>query len=275
MNIGLATLLTLMLLLPGIGFITGVNLRDKNVREVVFRSAPAEIGYVIAISMIVHLVFAATAWLSVEFNVGGMLAQYADLAREHIHPQPDTAGKLLFFALLYGLVTALVGFASGWTVGKAVRPGGKLEFLAKHKWMLQLIGGSESSYLYAQVLLTPYLPVEASASRKHGTSETSRTRKIQTAIKVEGIVSDPFFDSSGKLLYLVFREFQESIQPLDKSPVLDTDVVRPKPKTNGAASDQLVVEGDQVAYARYQRLPIDVLDDPDNMSRLEEAVPTP
>lgn len=36
----------------GIGFIVGVNLADKNVREIVFRSAPAEIGFVISISMI-------------------------------------------------------------------------------------------------------------------------------------------------------------------------------------------------------------------------------
>lgn len=44
MNIGIATIAAFLLLLPGVSFIVGVNIADKNVREIVFRNTPAELG---------------------------------------------------------------------------------------------------------------------------------------------------------------------------------------------------------------------------------------
>jgi hypothetical protein len=50
------TIGTLRLLMPGFVFIAGVNLTDKNIREIVFRSTPAEIAYVVAIALIIHTI---------------------------------------------------------------------------------------------------------------------------------------------------------------------------------------------------------------------------
>jgi len=55
MNLVLATIATLFLMMPGFAFIAGVNITDKNVREIVFRSTPAELAYVVTISLFVHL----------------------------------------------------------------------------------------------------------------------------------------------------------------------------------------------------------------------------
>lgn len=40
MGIGIATIAAFLLLLPGVGFIVGVNIADKNVREIVFEIRP-------------------------------------------------------------------------------------------------------------------------------------------------------------------------------------------------------------------------------------------
>jgi hypothetical protein len=44
---------------PGFGFIVGVNIADRNAREIVFRNIPVEIGYVVVVSLFVHLFFAS------------------------------------------------------------------------------------------------------------------------------------------------------------------------------------------------------------------------
>jgi hypothetical protein len=90
MNVAVATIGALLLLLPGVGFVTGVNLADKNVREIVFRNTPAEIGYVIVVSLVVHLAF---AWLPFNFNAGYEVLRYNDLQASK--PTPDDARLFL------------------------------------------------------------------------------------------------------------------------------------------------------------------------------------
>lgn len=271
MNIGFAALFALMLVLPGIGFIVGVNFADKNVREIVFRNAPAEIGYVISISMLVHLGFVLVARYGLVADAGGNF-NAATLALRYtsatLHPEtltePD-AGLLLIKALSYFLITFVVGGLAGAATGWFVRAG-YLDALAKHKWMLQFVGARASDVVYAQVLLAPSFPLETTEKGMTRTDggPTEIVRKRQHAIKLEGFVSDPFFDSTGKLLYLVFKRVVEAAIPLDEPPFLNTEqrlTAEIGPVKPARATDQLVVEGSQVAFARYQRVPGRIFND--------------
>ena len=84
-------------------------------------------------------------------------------------------------------------------------------------------------------------------------------------------MSDPFFDASGTLLYLVFTRFREASIPLDSPPFVGRPAMQ-WPKQSPGNGDQLVIEGRWVSMARYQRLPGRVFGDEGNLSALEKAV---
>lgn len=146
MNLGLVTIAALLLLLPGVGFIVGVNFADKNVREIVFRNTPAEIGYVVFVSVVVHLIFT----IFPHFNAAQLAVKYYAIERysdARQLPPLDPARKLLEISLAYFLAAAIVGFGPGWLLGRAVRikRWWWTPFFVKHRWMLDLIERDEST----------------------------------------------------------------------------------------------------------------------------------
>jgi hypothetical protein len=178
MNIGLVTIAALLLLLPGVGFVVGVNFADKNVREIVFRNTPAEIGYVLVISLIVHLSFAYLAMkigsLS-EFNTAHLYASYLTFERAGAAVSDRDALAFLVASLWYYLVATVTGFVPGLGLGLMVRrrPKGPIgRFLGrftssfvKHRWMLQLIQRDQG--VRASVLLKdPFAHIEKCLLRR-------------------------------------------------------------------------------------------------------------
>jgi hypothetical protein len=203
MTVTLPVIAALLLILPGIGFIVGVNLADKNVREIVFRNAPAEFGYVIIVSLVAHLIF---AWAFKSFNVAEVIVRYEALVPlEHGAKlsDPDEPQKLLVHSLFYFFCATVAGFAMGFFLGRAIRYF-KLSFFTKHRWMLDLVGIRAGDYVYARVLLSPHFPGDGKPGVR--------------SIAVEGFLSDSFFDANGTLLYLVFRNFRETTVRLSTPP---------------------------------------------------------
>ncbi|HEX4408264.1 MAG TPA: hypothetical protein VH206_05780 [Xanthobacteraceae bacterium] len=244
MSVTLVTIAALLLLLPGVGFIVGVNLADKNVREVVFRNTPAEIGYVVVISLAVHLFFVL---FFASFNAAEVFHDYYALtfnypATANKPPEPPTleAVRTAFkWALVYFFVAAIVGFIPGYALGWGVRRY-RLTFFAKHRWMLDLLGTRRGDVVYARVLLAPnFVPDGADGAH---------------AIALEGILFDSYFSAEGKLLYLVFRKCVEEKIPLRSPPyvskfenVLKLDLTE--------TQDRFIVEGQSIAMAHYLRVP--------------------
>jgi hypothetical protein len=249
MNVGLVTIVALLLLLPGIGFIVGVNTADKNVREIVFRNTPAEFGYVIFVSVIVHLVFA----LFPHVNFAQIYMKYAGIVQigntPANPPQLEVARRLFALSLFYFLATAIVGFAPGLLLGYLVRMGADYAykgywrwvlFFVKHRWMVGIIPRDETSTIYARILLS---------------DEKSATENDHNyPVIIEGLVRDCYFDANGTLLYIVFRTFSAQGVNSTRAPYLD--ILLQQPGSSPASTppvDQLVVEGRKVAMARYYR----------------------
>jgi hypothetical protein len=262
MNIGIATIAALLLLLPGVGFVIGVNFADKNVREIVFRNTPAELGYVIVVALVVHLliaflgavVTALLSWLAplslpptsfivrhiVEFNAASIYAGYSNGGIS----APEHARNFLIFSLSYFFFAAVIGFLPGLLLGHWVRQRKFwwTSFFVKHRWMLDLIPGRAVGSVSARALLKDRFPVGQ-----------DRNAKGQPVV-VEGVVRDIFFAADGKLLYLVFDSIRPSNIPehgscfdgLSLQSAGDATEDRP-------IADQLVVEGDRVQMVRYYR----------------------
>jgi hypothetical protein len=266
MGIGIATIAAFLLLLPGVGFIVGVNIADKNVREIVFRNTPAEIGYVIFISLVVHLVLAvATALLALfattilpqnpyrplDFIVGCVQrfnAAYVYLKANGVsNLDIDHARNATIFSLTYFLIASVVGFAPGVLLGRWIREQtwGWTAFFVKHRWMLALVQGGKARSVTARVVLKEKLTLDRNGKER--------------PVVVQGVLRDSYFGSDGKLLYLVFNTF--SVQSSD---ALNAPALRGlgAPKVEVSTDDQLLVEGDKIAIARYSQrpLPMDAID---------------
>jgi hypothetical protein len=231
------TLATLFLLMPGFAFIAGVNVTDKNVREVVFRGTPAELAYIIAISLIVH-----TAFMAIPGGPGLLIDRYAEWSARSTSgmPQPRPLSTLVFLGLFYIIVSALTGGLMGLRLGKSVAKGHWPIFI-KHRWMTELLGASQGNVIYAHVLTTPKYMIDKE-SGDHG-------------IFVEGYISDCFFASDGTLLYLAFGS---SVSRLVK---LRDEAFAAVSGSSGALIDpaandggRLLLEGRNVMMVRYERV---------------------
>jgi hypothetical protein len=278
MNVGVATIAAFLLLLPGVIFIVGVNIADKNVREIVFRNTPAELGYVIVTSLAVHLliaVFSACAsavvdlFLNVEapgwlkslggflpaFNAASIYLEYVALSANMLIPNSRT---VLIFSLSYFLFAAVCGFLPGVVLGRWVRSQrwAWTRFFVKHRWMLDLIQIEDLASVSARVVLKDKFAVGYS--------------KKEHPIILEGVLRDSYFGADGKLLYLVFKTFV----------VLEPDGARslyfrglgtlaqPARRQSGILSDQLVIEGDRIELVRYSRREIP----PDQVVELDKKI---
>lgn len=259
MNITLATVTALLLLLPGVGFVIGVNIADKNVREIVFRNTPAEVSYVIVVSLVVHFVFALIPW---SFNVAGIVLRYASLTHDSQNLTHDlqkidfNAARCLFlFATGYFLLTAVVGFVPGYWLGVQVRKR-RLEFFAKHRWMLDLVGVRKGDVVYARALLTSQFDDAVGPC----------------AIVLEGILYDSFFQADGTLLYLAFSNFKEARHALDSPPYIGGQLEVWPASTPRFEHDRLLVEGRSISMVRYRRFPGEAISQQSAVDRIRETL---
>jgi hypothetical protein len=279
MNVGLVTIAALLLLLPGVGLVVGVNFADKNVRETVFRNTLAEIGYILVVSLVVHLFYAclslAFACLS-GFNAAHLYTQYLRL-----NPPPNSpvlpisdpeALRFLILSLVYYLAGALTGFVAGLGLGRLIRrrfrhPLGKwfVSFFVKHRWMLQLIQRDDELAVYAAVMLKDTFahlekldaPTVADQSALGATGSkpeaaggkpgAPKYEKIDHRVVIQGVIKDCYCESDGTLLYLVFDANYE-IRRADGVKVKYLDGMN---FDFTASNEQLFVEGKNIALVHF------------------------
>lgn len=176
MTVVLATIATIFLLIPGFAFIAGVNITDKNLREIVFRGTPAEIAYVVAVSLVVHWAFTLPHVASVDPSrlVESYMSWYQREPAPTLPPTHDLAA-ILSLTLRYFLVTAVIGGALGVVLGLVVARWHFRVFI-KHRWMVEIIGAWRGNADYARVLTTPEYSMGDKAPARGVSSRAGRER---------------------------------------------------------------------------------------------------
>jgi hypothetical protein len=280
MTVVLATIAVIFLMMPGFAFVAGVNISDKNVREIVFRGTPAEFAYVVAISLIVHLAF-STIPLQTKISIANRQisldavnpAKITDDFTSLVHAAPASAdssnnnapiGNLHVFdivqaALFYFVVSGLLGGFLGLLLGLAVRRW-KLKYFIKHRWMTMLIGLSEEkNTVYAYAILTPAFSQGKESITQSGSEKTTKDAGDGATV-IRGWVRDSYFDFNGTLLYLVFGSFQDAKVNLAESRWLDSlaDGNTPAAGSTQRSEGRLVLEGRNVAFVQYEPVPLRV-----------------
>jgi hypothetical protein len=242
LTVVLATIATIFLMMPGFAFIAGVNVTDKNVREIVFRGTPAELAYVVAVSLIVHCGFSLQPYPRV--NPGMLLTRYVDWYQAAFNATPPAVFGLppiISTALLYFIVSAVAGAVLGFLLGKAVQ-WWNIRFFIKHRWMVDLIGRSRGKGIYARAVTTPAY----SKAREDG----------DFAIVVEGTVRDCYFAADGTLLYLVFTSFNEHVVRLGEPLFHSVSAAGGRTGDTTTGDGPLVLEGRHVSMVRYERFSV-------------------
>jgi hypothetical protein len=268
LTVVLATIATIFLLMPGFTFIAGVNITDKNIREIVFRGTPAELAYVVTVSLIVHWIF--TLPYIAPIGPGQLLERgiaWYHAADGNAQSPPHELSLIVSAALRYFIVSALVGGGFGIALGLAVAKW-HFRIFIKHRWMVEFIGARKGNAVYARVLMTP----EYSAGKEAG----------DAAIFVEGTIRDCFFAADGTLLYLAFTDFKTKSVRLDAFS-FNTDTANTGtagneeasrtdlPATASVGDGRLILEGRHVAMVRYEPIPARGVSSQADLDRIKRA----
>jgi hypothetical protein len=249
------TLATLFLLMPGFAFIAGVNVTDKNVREIVFRGTPAELAYVVAISLIVH-----TAFLALPIGPRTLIDHYVNWSAttsDKTAPPQWSLSILVFRALVYTMVAAFSGGGLGFVLGKVVAKW-RWSIFIKHRWMTELLGADKGNIVYARALTMP----------KFETGEEQGDH----AVFVEGYIRDCFFAADGTLLYLAFSSSQIRLVKLSDAALAAVSGTAGAPsEAPGKSTGRLLLEGRNVLMAQYERVLAANVSSPSDLEKLNQA----
>jgi hypothetical protein len=259
MTIVLATIAIIFLMMPGFAFVAGVNISDKNVREIVFRGTPAELAYVVTVSLIVHLAFSGVPMSFI--NSAKLIDRFGAVvgvpAAQTLPPGVHIS-DVVRAALVYFSASALAGGILGLALGLAVRKN-KWKYFIKHRWMTMLIGlSNEKDTVYAYAVLSP------SFAQGKGIAEpgqlTMASEPGNGATVIRGWVRDSYFDFNGTLLYLVFGSFQDMKVNLSDAHWLAALADDHQSMSNSPrpSEGRLVIEGRNVALVQYEPVPLKV-----------------
>lgn len=183
MEVAWTTIVIIALLLPGVFFFIGYATGDRYAREIVKSSAIGEVGWAIAISILIHLL----AWgilSSFGFDLAFNIREIAAYDRIPRWLLANLIVARIFPLGAYILLTALVGFVAGWLVSRLAQRG-YLPFLVTHKWISQVRRSMKTGLVTAYVM-----------------TNTVENNKV---LMYKGILAEFYQQKEGKFEYVVLK----------------------------------------------------------------------
>jgi hypothetical protein len=176
--------LTVVLLLPGVGFFFGFWAKEPYARELVKSAAIGEVGLALFAAIWIHLIAWCVLWLIGFDAVVGYFAPLADYVDAPAWLALEQALLRLPAVLLYVVITTVVGGAIGYAAGWAVMSG-PLRVLGTHKWAYDIIKQKREG------IVTAYLM-----------TNTIENNKV---LMYAGHLKDFYLDANGCFAYVVLE----------------------------------------------------------------------
>jgi hypothetical protein len=151
MSVVWTTIALVALLVPGIFFFIGVATYERFSREIIRSGAVSELALATVVAIIIHTVLIVLLSAFVGFRLSAYVAPVAEYATiSHVELVRRLSAKLMP-TIVYLLVSTACGFGLGVLVAVGI-VGGRLRFLAKHKWVYDIIdrdrhGGSVTAFV--------------------------------------------------------------------------------------------------------------------------------
>lgn len=240
MSLAWATILFILLMLPGVAVLMGIAAPERFSREVVRSTALGEIALAAFTAIIIHafcLAVLGALFASpldalqpiIEYELKGPVAFYWD-------PIKDSLRKII----LYQVLTTIVGFAGGLLISKMIH-NGPLRALATHSWIYDVVKHTEGS----RGLVTAYI--------------MTKTVEDGKALMYKGRLAEIFLKEDGNISYIAMKNCRRFYMKFDD---LTTTGEQLKLFNFNEETyefhewNYLMIGGDQIANVLFNKSPI-------------------
>lgn len=185
MSVAWTTIVILILLLPGIFFFIGLATYERLSREIIRSSVISEIATAIVVSIILHTV-SIVVLSAFGFRLSAFLLPFMNAINGNTTGETLTRiSASLLPAVIYLLANTGLGFGCGYVAAFGV-VGGKLRFLAKHKWIYDVVDvGRKGGIVTAYVMTT--------------------TVESEKVLMYRGRVHELFLSAEGQISYVILK----------------------------------------------------------------------
>lgn len=292
MSIAWATIVLVVLLLPGFVFFWGFYAPHQVTRETVPTSPLAQLAAVVVFSFAVHAIAYTllndVGWCRRPGGVAGLDVPCVDFDQLGVMLRLDSVSPLgrrlpslnamldgsARWILAYFAVTSLLSFALGFVVGKAVERG--LLPIARHGYLRmleegrrQVRGASDAGFWRAlRPSRWPGAPAETRLVRAHVLSRTAHEREV---VIYDGVLRDFYAKADGTISYVVLRGARCGTFRIEGPAPLRSTETRPLDAEGDHTSAFLVLTADDIANLYVEPLNA-VTQDPDEAAALDEKV---
>lgn len=247
MSLAWTTILVLFLLLPGIAFFGGLYSPDRYSRDFGRRNPFGELALAIFVATTIHL----TAFILLQFlnsifasiELDNFLARVASLKWKTGHDVVSVIRVVPYF-VSYLLVVTIISFLIGLAVGQKVISG-PLRFLAKHRWIYELIDVKGKKGIYPIVYVMTHVQYE------------------DKILMYRGRLHEFFVNNDGRVSYLVLKDCHRFYMHLaDTAPQTSAaQYLLPIEGVNGDDDEvmssgewpYLLIEGEDIANVVFDR----------------------
>ncbi len=267
MSLAWSTVALLVLLLPGFLFFVGLYLPERISRDVIPGGTLTQLGGIVLVAFFIHaLIFAthasacgAWSWLpciSFDYALSTFSPDLKEAASPTILAQNITANR--WWILAYFVGTSGLGLFVGLKTGHLIIRG-PLRFLAKHRWIYDLVDPHDNAFTLAYVL--------------------TNIRTDNRVLMYRGFLQEYCFTPDGKISYLVLFGCSRYYLKLDnKKPLTSSakDWLVIGQSSDGlmvGASEKqwsyMVIEGEDIANVVFDRYMLTLTKE--ELSKLETA----
>jgi hypothetical protein len=270
MSIAWASIVIVVLLLPGFGFLAGLYLPRYVTRETTPISALGQLAIVVGISFVVH---ALAYWGLNDWDVceGTSACVAIDQFVQILHfdgsptlpldlhamrAMLDTHAALI---LGYFMAAVLLTSTTGWIFGILIELG-PLRRLAKHQWLYLLIEGRSHA-------------IRGSTEKQVRAHVVTKTEHDGDVIIYVGFVQDFYARADGTITYLVLHSVEKGFLTVKKSgeqgPIKMESIVQ----TYEGFTQLLVLKGEDIGNVLFEESPpVKATDDEKVISNLTKEI---
>ncbi|SEK62088.1 hypothetical protein [Nitrosovibrio tenuis] len=270
MSIAWATVVIVVLLLPGFAFFWGLYAPNQVTREVSPASPLAQLAGVVIISFFVHAFAYLTINTALCVNFPPIAVPCVDfdelsaLVRIDAFTLPGTPhptframlDRYIFWILLYFLATGALTGLAGFGAGKLIEHG-HLRGFTRHRYLFLLEKGrkSEESELVRAYVL-------------------SRTQNLNTVVFYDGILQDFFAKADGTISYIVLHDANTSAMEITASGPAHSKNSIPLDVESGVRTTKpfLVITSENIANVYFEPLNILRIESGEDAEALDKAI---
>jgi hypothetical protein len=228
MSVVWTTVAIIALLLPGVFFFVGLATYERLSREIIRSGVVSEVALATMVAVVLHAICLSILSASTGFRLSAFLLPLAEYDTLSHAEMLKRLARCLVPVVSYLVLTAVVGFAFGALVAVGI-VNGWLRFLAKHKWIYDVIDrGRKGGIVTAFVMTT-----------------TIENGKV---LMYRGRLHEVFLIADGKISYVILKNCARFYMNFgEEAPTIGKQLELFDGSTKRRVWDYLLIDGENIA----------------------------